>query len=388
MKITSAPVILSIAWILSLCTVNIPAFEYNEISTFGYFYYIFMIVLFIISYIVLSLGLNKDVRNSEVIEFSNSHLYITKFIFYILLILTPFYLYTLVNQVGFFLSDPAFFFVIVRHMSLNGQINIPFYLSNVPVMFLIITYLFAINLQCNKAGIVYYLIALILSLCLALSTGGRFSAVASLMTHVIIFLQIDSRNIVRKSALFLFLAVFVMVGAGLLFGRGNGESALSGLKSFVDYFVNGVILFDNVILINLNEVHFSNTLTRFFTDTLTSLQLIEPIQQSKISKFYDFGGEEYGNVFTMFGQMVDSVGLFLSPIIIVFYGFIYAVSDRFKFSTLALFCVNSYIVSGLVFSIVRDPVLTDLNFIIKIVIIITAIDFLARIKLLRNKGSV
>ncbi|NMO74822.1 O-antigen polymerase [Vibrio breoganii] len=378
MPLLNPGLIFFLTWLTPLLALPLVGFDYNPISSKGYVFYFLGILFFVGSYTYFykSVEIFSNKRVDLELKFNFNQIKIIKILSISLVLLLPIYILYVVRQVP--ANNLATYFIVVRNMSLSNSLSLPFYISNLPIIAMIVGYI-ATVMKVEKEIESYIWTLIIISVVIYLSvTGSRSGTVNFILTVLIIFISLRPEKLLRYLIVGFFAAITIMIFSGFIFGRGGVDSnsnffdlsvIIRSIEGFMDYFFNGVILFDNYILNASLISEPDNNIFIFFKSTLRSFGIIDDFTGYQPITFYNFASNKVGNVFTMYYFFYPMMGAGLSICFMVVYGFIYGVLTAFYRCSLILLLLYSNFTSNLFTSIIREPVFTNLNFTIKMVIL-------------------
>jgi len=403
--ISSPSFIFSSVWAIYILLFSLSSNIFHEISfaTFGvYFIGAFVFSLGEISGEVFNWNKHLNIgEKNESIELNienKNNIYkkenlILIVMLLILLCALPFYYKYTVGFSGASLLDINTFFYQVRVASLEaaasgpGQFGI---ITNlVPLALIFSVYSYNIYKK-NKGKKVFVYLIIGVGIIYQLLTGGRAGAIYMILSlvgvEIISERKIKLKNIIILGVPLLFVTTFIayFIGKGSV---DNTQPFLQNINAFYNdiiiYLLGGMAAFNNVVTYE-GSIASNGGVARFFLQTASSLGFNVHIPNLNM-QFTTVGPGIVTNVYTIYSYYYIDYGIIGTCLFMFLLGltssFIY---KRAKSGSDLFRVLYGFFIGGIILSVYNEQFYTNLNFLIKTIIVVWGIEFIKKIRILKN----
>ena len=394
---TYPPFILSVVWATSLFLVWLSGNIFFDISFNTYVIYFIGTFVFGIGYIfaesiypvkTLTALWTNDNQISSPNSIKNEGRIIT-IILIILVIALPYYYIQISNAFGLSLLDSKTFFYQVRIAELKGGLTdageFSLVKNIIPISSLLSLYAYNIFKKNGKNKTKTYLIILISTL-LQLLTGGRSGAVSLILGIIAIDLLREKKLKVKNLIFFVCVLLFVILFIAFFVGKGSVDNTKSLIdnsgalfQDIVFYLLGGIVAFGSIIKFP-GSVASNGGVLRFFLETGRSLGFNVYVPGLHM-EYTSIGNGLVTNVYTMYGSYYIDYGLLGTCILMFLYGcLMFFIAKKAKDGSNLFSVLYGSTIAGLILSIYNEGFFTDLNYIIKLILIVSILEFSKKIR--------
>lgn len=386
--------ILCITWTTSLLFLFFANERFESISIMTYFVYFVGTFMFFVGEITGQVFDGKYSLPKKVFKKNtpNSLLQREKVIINICLILLILSLLIYYKHITVLISSSIAniktFFYQIRAMELKNAESthgLSLISNFVPLSIIIATYFFNWYKEYKQKRIIIFFIIGI-AIIFQLLTGGRAGAVYLVLALIGVELikekKIKVKNLVNLFVLLLcvimFIAYFVSKG-----NVDNTKSLLANINAFYEdftlYFLGGIVAF-NQIVEEPGSIASNGGVKRFFLETARSLGF--DVEVPSLHMQYTFIGHNLvTNVYTCYSYYFIDYGMIGTCIFMFFLGVIsFLIYKRARWGGFIACPFYGFFIAGLVLTVFSEYFYTNLNFLIKSLIVIFFLKFVSKVK--------
>jgi oligosaccharide repeat unit polymerase len=193
----------------------------------------------------------------------------------------------------------------------------------------------------------------------------------------------------KTLAIYSSILLFVIIFIAYFVGKGDVDNTKSIIENFdalykdiVFYLLGGVVAFNNVVMYP-GLIPSNGGVLRFFVQTANSLGLNVYVPNLHM-QYSNIGPGLNTNVYTIFGSYYIDFGIIGTCVLMFLYGLImYIITQKAKKGNNIHSALYAYFMAGLILSIYSEHFMTDLNYIIKLLIVLGIVELIKRLRLRR-----
>lgn len=334
---------------------------------------------------------NKIIK--RVNKYNKKENYIMVLMFFILLSLLTVFYKNIAGLSGASLLNINTFFYQVRVAELKAQGGQFSMIKNLgPLSLISGVYFYNIYKKNNEKKVLVYSIILV-GLMYQLLTGGRSGAVYMILALMgVEFMRegkIKIKNFIKLGTPLVFVITFI----AYYLGKGEVDNTRPFLqninafyKDFISYLLGGFGAFDRIVNYP-GSIASNGGVKRFFIETARSLGFNVYVPSLHM-EYTVIGNEFTTNVYSIYSSFYIEYGLIGTCFFLLLLGILSSIIYKMAKKGNDFFCVlYGFLVAGIVLSVFSEYFYTNLNFLIKAVIVLLVFEYIKKIQFAKYRNN-